>query len=125
LLHSCFRIQTPGPSTGGFKERFEKVGSEVWKEWDNYLGDTWNGNKQWLIKICTDRILDGSGNKSFSEEPENGLLSKSTDASVPWDLQTDSDGWPILPLELGLPLPQLKEILRSFLTLTYRELIQI
>jgi len=48
---------------------------------------------------------------------------KRTDVSVPWDLSTDHEGWPILPLELNLPLPQLKEILRSFLTLTYCESI--
>ena len=48
---------------------------------------------------------------------------KRTDVSVPWDLSTDHEGWPILPLELNLPLPQLKEILQSFLTLTYRESI--
>jgi hypothetical protein len=46
---------------------------------------------------------------------------KGRDVSVPWDLPTDHEGWPILPLELNLPLAQLKEILRSFLTITYRE----
>ena len=47
------------------------------------------------------------------------LSKKQTDASVPWDLPTDDEGWPLLPLELNLPLPQLKEILQSFLTITY------
>jgi hypothetical protein len=48
---------------------------------------------------------------------------KSTDGSVPWNLGTDQDGWPILPIELALPLRHLKEILRSFVTITYREFI--
>src|ERR1700719_2149437 len=48
---------------------------------------------------------------------------KGRDVSVPWDLLTDHEGWPILPLELNLPLPQLNEILQSFLTITYHESI--
>jgi hypothetical protein len=53
------------------------------------------------------------------------LLSKRTDTSVPWDLAKDKDGWPLLPLELALPLAQLKEILRSCFTIAYRKLFTI
>lgn len=48
---------------------------------------------------------------------------KGKSMSMPWELHTDSEGWPILPLELEVPLLHLREILRSFLTITYRELL--
>jgi hypothetical protein len=41
ILHP--RIQTPGPSTEGFKAIFEKNGGVLWKEWDDYLGNTLGG----------------------------------------------------------------------------------
>jgi hypothetical protein len=47
------------------------------------------------------------------------LGKKGIDVSVPWELATDAQGWPLLPLELALPLQKLKEIIRSFVTLTY------
>jgi hypothetical protein len=74
-----------------------------------------------LCNRCNNVNLDETRVKSPAEELETGLSRKGTDASVPWILQTDDNGWPILPLELHLPLPQLKEILRSFFTITYRK----
>jgi hypothetical protein len=51
---------------------------------------------------------------------------KGIDVSVPWELATDVHGWPLLPLELALPLQKLKEIVRSFVTLTYsKDLIHL
>ena len=38
-----FRIETPGPSSSGFKDRFQRIGDDVWEEWDKYLAETWNG----------------------------------------------------------------------------------
>ena len=66
--------------------------------------------------------LDESNGASHDEYDDEELPSrKGRDSGVPWDLQTDGEGWSILPVELSLPLPQLKEILCSFLTITYRE----
>ena len=68
--------------------------------------------------------MDTDQNDKMSSGGEEDMPSrKGRDVSVPWDLQMDAEGWPILPLELAVPLPQLKEILRSFLTITYRELV--
>lgn len=68
--------------------------------------------------------MDTDQNDKMSSGGEEDTPSrKGRDAGVPWDLQMDAKGWPILPLELTVPLPQLKEILRSFLTITYRELV--
>jgi hypothetical protein len=43
------------------------------------------------------------------------------DKSVTWSLQLDDEGWPILPPSGDLTTPDLKDIIRSFLTLTYRK----
>jgi hypothetical protein len=40
---------------------------------------------------------------------------------VPWPLNSDEDGWPLLPGLKELRLVQIKDIVRSFLTLIYRE----
>jgi hypothetical protein len=119
-IHS--RIQTPGPVSRGFKEQFHQVGSAVWEEWDKYLGETWNGEQMIASRGwgCIDKNSDKAEERPLVDEEEMPSR-KSTDVSVPWDLSTDHEGWPILPLELNLPLPQLKEMLRSFLTLTYRK----
>jgi hypothetical protein len=45
------------------------------------------------------------------------------DKSVPWPLESNHDGLPILPSSEGLLLPDIKQIIRSFITLHYRELI--
>jgi hypothetical protein len=78
--------------------------------------------KSWLIVIHADKPLNEPECESLLDKPETSLLKKGADNSIPWNLPTNSDGWPILPLELDLSLPQLKEILRSFVTITYREL---
>ena len=45
------------------------------------------------------------------------------DKSVPWPLKSNPDGLPILPPSEGLQLPDIKQIIRSFITLHYRESI--
>jgi hypothetical protein len=111
------RIHTPGPSSAGFKDAFQQVGAAVWQRWDEYLGDMWNSKCSFAImlrKSSDPRLQD-------DEESEAGFPSKKVDSSVPWDLLQDKDGWPLLPLELALPLAQLKEILRSCFTIAYRK----
>jgi hypothetical protein len=43
------------------------------------------------------------------------------DKSVTWPLGLDQDGWPILPAGGDLSTSDLKDIVRSFVTLTYRK----
>ena len=125
LFQILSRIQTPRPASGGFKEIFNKVGGKVSEAWDAYLRDVWEGRSMNIVhfKGCTDNNADSSDcspgegqKKSLSKEYSSR---KEYDASVPWHLPIDKDGWPILPLELALPLPRLKEIIQSFLTITY------
>jgi hypothetical protein len=97
------------------------VGENVWKEWDKYLGSIWIG-MHIASYLCmyveyTDVLIEKPEDNAVDEEP--GFLRRGTDPSIPWDLPTDEDGSPILLLQLELPLPQLKEILRSFMTITY------
>jgi hypothetical protein len=46
---------------------------------------------------------------------------RSFDKGVPYELKVDEAKWPILPDTDGVSLAILKDIVRSFLTLTYRE----
>jgi len=55
------RIQTSGPSSGSFKEKFDKVGEEVWHEWDMYLGDIWKGRQSPSFPA----ILQGDVDRNF------------------------------------------------------------
>lgn len=52
---------------------------------------------------------------------EDTRKSVSTDKSVPWHLESDGEGWPILPDANTYSLTEVKDIIRSFLTLIYRE----
>jgi hypothetical protein len=45
-----------------------------------------------------------------------------TDKGVPYPLKLDEDGLPILPPNDKKLLPEIKQIVRSFLTLNYRML---
>ena len=69
-------------------------------------------------------------NANLKLEPENvdddDIPRKlSTDKSVPWVLALDEDRWPQLPAFDNFSLSQVRDIIRSFLTLVYRKLIFI
>jgi hypothetical protein len=55
-------------------------------------------------------------------DQEDGPSKVIADRSVPWPLKLDQDGYPILPAMEGKSLPDLKDIVRSFVTLSYRVL---
>jgi hypothetical protein len=63
---------------------------------------------------------DSEDDEDDEEEPEMGRV-QTSDKSVPWDLARDAEGWPVLPAEMKFPLQESKEIVRSFVTLTYRK----
>ena len=43
-----------------------------------------------------------------------------TDKSVPWPLKVDKNGYPTLPEVQDKSLPDVKDIVRSFVTMSYR-----
>jgi hypothetical protein len=44
----------------------------------------------------TDVLIEKPEDNAVDEEP--GFLRRGTDPSIPWDLPTDEEGWPILLL---------------------------
>lgn len=58
--------------------------------------------------------------QGVAEEDSTAKNLSSNDRSVPWPLDLNVDGWPILPTGPSYTLPQLKDIARSLLTLAYR-----
>jgi hypothetical protein len=56
------------------------------------------------------------------DDTYDGTGKVNADKSVPWPLKHDEDGYPVLPDTQGKTLPQLKDIVRSFVTLSYRML---
>jgi hypothetical protein len=55
------------------------------------------------------------------EGDDDNAPSLPVDKSVPWPLESDEDGWPLLPSLKELSLVQIKDIVRSFLTIIYSE----
>jgi hypothetical protein len=43
------------------------------------------------------------------------------DPSIPWPLEKDEKGWPVMPAELSASFRLQKDIFRSFVTMTYRK----
>ena len=58
----------------------------------------------------------------LSQTEEEGIIQQKTEKSVPWPLEVDKNGYPILPSTVGKSLPDIKDIVRSFVTLSYRML---
>lgn len=54
-------------------------------------------------------------------QTEEAVAIQETDKSVPWPLPHDKNGYPILPATEGKSLPEIKDIVRSFVTLSYRK----
>lgn len=67
-------------------------------------------------------MIDGIDN-SEEETDYPGGRNKSMDPSVPWELELDDDNWPQMPVEVNLDRRQKKDIIRSFLTMTYSKLL--
>jgi hypothetical protein len=58
-------------------------------------------------------------------EDHGGSHKVVADKSVPWPLHHDEDGYPTLPDMVGKSLSDLKDIVRSFVTLSYRMLFSL
>jgi hypothetical protein len=54
------------------------------------------------------------------EEEEQGMPSGPIDKSVPYQLEVDDEGWPLLPHSKEVTLHEIKQIVRSYVTLIYR-----
>jgi hypothetical protein len=74
---------------------------------------------QRCLAICAKDVIDFAGIPE-EEIPDISAKPGPTDKSVPWPLRRDADGLPILPAIKDRTLPQIKQIVRSFLSLTYR-----
>ena len=68
---------------------------------------------------CQIKVEESSEEDSQSDEEET--QKKSTDLSVPWPLDKDEKGWPVMPNEEVTSFRLQKDIFRSFMTKTYRE----
>lgn len=82
---------------------------------------------QWMM-VCT--IHDQRERCKFlthetAEEDHGSSRKVVADKSVPWPLNHDEDGYPTLPDMQGKSLPDLKDIVRSFVTLSYRTLFSV
>jgi hypothetical protein len=95
---------------------FNRTGDDVWKAWDAFLGDSTGTH---LYLQSSGIVIDDHPKAADQTATVAGLVDK----SVPWQLKSDHDGLPILPSSEGLQLPDIKQIIRSFITLHYRELI--
>lgn len=58
-----------------------------------------------------------------AEAPDPKIIP--TDKGVPYRLKLDEDGVPILPANDNKNLPEIKQIVRSFLTLNYRMFLML
>lgn len=68
----------------------------------------------------TDRCA-GNAEAEEEEEDDNVPARRPQDRSVPRELEVDERGWPLLPdWSADWPLPLLKQLIRSFVTLCYR-----
>jgi len=59
-------------------------------------------------------------NDAGDQEPAVPTKAGRSDKSVPWPLKSNEDGLPIFPPIKDRTLPEIKQIVRSFLSLTYR-----
>jgi hypothetical protein len=94
---------------------FGNIGDDVWQAWDTFLGhSTGLSMPVFPLKIHLDDPI---------AVDQAATPAGPVDKSVPWRLELNQDGLPILPSSEGLQLPDIKKIIRSFITLHYRELI--
>jgi hypothetical protein len=83
--------------------------------------ESWQGEIVPLIAECLITHFPGNGGddeKNSSDEDADKPKPRS-DKSLPYELQKNSDGWPILPHIEDLRLSKLKDMMRSFITMTY------
>jgi hypothetical protein len=77
--------------------------------WMLMVGNTHKQSKRFKFLTCETAAVDNDGSWKVV-----------ADKSVPWPLNHDEDGYPTLPDMVGKSLPDLKDIVRSFVTLSYR-----
>jgi hypothetical protein len=113
------RLETPKshPTLPAFTPIFNQSGKDVWNEWDKFL------DQQTSLSFTS--LPNNTTPDSVLVPPAEGEYIKAgpSDKSVPWPLDHDINGLPILPSNEGRSLPDVKHIIRSFLSLTYRKSI--
>lgn len=107
------------PTRKQFTPIFNKVGDDVWTQWDKYVQD----------QVDDGMYIRRSKHTKYSQQKgdeDDGSSHKViADKSVPWPLNHDEDGYPTLPDMVGKSLADVKDIIRSFVTLSYRMLIAV
>jgi hypothetical protein len=81
------------------------------------------------VSACNNILLltcfaEGPDDDDTDDDSSDGKVKKrgkNFDKSLPYDLDVDEDGWPIVPEGDKVSLQRLKDIVRSFLTVTYRK----
>jgi hypothetical protein len=104
-----------------FSKNFKTHGREVWDKWDEYLHEKFDGECRFFVSVIryNDNHLFPTAEQE--EGDDDNAPSLPVDKSVPWPLESDEDGWPLLPSLKELSLVQIKDIARSFLTIIYSE----
>ena len=115
------RAETPGAASDRFTHTFDAYGKTVWQKWDKHLIESWQGELVCLVTECLPTHFPGNGDddeKNSSDEDADKPKPR-YDKSLPYELQKNDDGWPILPHTEDLRLSKLKDMIRSFITITY------
>jgi len=117
-----FRAETQGPASDRFNHTFEAHGKKVWDKWDQHLMNNWKGQTVRSITCQASHFvseIEGEGSEDGSDDKEEKKPLR-YDKSLPYQLGSNGDGWPILPGQKDLRLSKLKDLIRSFITMTYR-----
>ena len=98
---------------------FKKHGQDVWEKWDEHLNKLFDGERvrQDHLIHYTDEIIQ----PAQPDDEEADGRAPTIDKSVPFVLETDDEGWPLLPSAEDITLVRMKDIIRSYLTMIYRE----
>lgn len=86
----------------------------------NSGGSIWKIKKMMVCTIHEQRDIFKFLTHETAEEEDGSARKVAADKSVPWPLNHDENGYPTLPDMVGKSLPDLKDIVRSFVTLSYR-----
>jgi hypothetical protein len=113
------RLETPKahPASKTFTPIFNTVGGATWDAFDTFLAESSGMTFSCLLNDCHKQIAAADA----EDAPDAQAKVVTSDRSVPWQLKCDKEGFPILPSSEQRSLPDIKQIIRSFLTLNYRK----
>jgi hypothetical protein len=109
-------METPPLYAGAktFLPMFQEVGGPVWNSFDKFLEDC--AGELVILSVEFQCIHETPAAEAAAPDQKIVIADK----SVPYPLDLNDDGVPILPPNDNKTLDELKQIARSFLTLNYR-----